>query len=232
MKRHIAASMKALGLVSVLALVPVLSAACATDDAADECESDKDCRGDRVCEEGECVTPEENEPGATTSAPSTTTTPPPGDSCAQETEPCSAPSDCCGDSTGTATCVLFDGQGYCAHICAGGADCGSGCCAPLEQDSRSVCAPNEYCAGSGIGAPCDSDGECTSNMCAGGSGWCTAYCANSFECPGNNWCIQNAGGTNTCFPGCDTNADCAAFPGTSCQGVSTIDNMSHGVCST
>ncbi len=99
----------------------------------------------------------------------------------------------------------------------------------------------------GLGEPCTSIAGCASNRCAcehpNCRGWCTTTCAMSSDCAGDysggatllgqrNSCITNASvpPSNTCFPGCSTNADCAAFPGTVCEGAATIENSSVSIC--
>jgi hypothetical protein len=48
-----------------------------------------------------------------------------------------------------------------------------------------------------------------------------------------NYCLLNTANTNTCFPGCSTNADCQAFTGTDCENAKTIDQpvLNIKVCS-
>jgi hypothetical protein len=46
----------------------------------------------------------------------------------------------------------------------------------------------------------------------------------------SNYCLLNANNSNTCFPGCSTNADCQAFAGTDCETANTVENTSVTIC--
>jgi hypothetical protein len=83
----------------------------------------------------------------------------------------------------------------------------------------------------GVGSACTSNAQCASGVC---SGWCTAGCSQNTDCGINSygqldWCIEDAASIDSCFPGCETNADCAVYgsnvicqPATATNGSSTL----------
>lgn len=200
------------------------------------CSSDSDCKGSRVCKSGTCVDP--------TAPPDSGTSSDTGGGCGiLPGGPCTATSQCC-QSPSVAplgqTCVSDDNA--CHANCTSDNECESGCCAPLKGQTYGVCASKSYCPSGGIGDACASNASCESGNCAGGTtGWCTRYCSYSSDCDGDygtqnkygqdNWCVKNSGGSNVCFPGCSTNADCSWFPGTTCKPASTTTGVSINVCS-
>jgi len=93
-------------LAGALVAFGVMVAACAgggSEDSADgntgECSSDSDCKGDRVCSDGECVEAPSPNGGSSSSGP-----PPP--SCADIGESC-ASEECCNDG---GICVNYGGS--------------------------------------------------------------------------------------------------------------------------
>ena len=68
----------------------------------------------------------------------------------------------------------------------------------------------------------------SNNVCAGGHGTGGLY--NEFG--QLNWCLLNNAGTDTCFPGCQTNADCSVYPNTTCKSVTDVTGRRVSVCST
>lgn len=84
-------------------------------------------------------------------------------SCGNAGESCASARCCVGN-----TCVTLPGLGgdYCAAGCTTGSDCVSGCCAPLANSTKSVCAPATACM-------CKRAGEegclTTADCCAGSS---------------------------------------------------------------
>ncbi|MFO0547336.1 MAG: hypothetical protein U0271_03050 [Polyangiaceae bacterium] len=196
-------------ILQVTAVLVAALSACSGDESTEEggggsnsgCASDSDCKGDRICVEGACV--EETT-----------------EQCADAGESCDAEACCSGE-----TCVAFGGDSgnLCSANCSTGTDCVSGCCA-MTQAGQGVCAPQDYC---GVGSLCETPENCLTDTCIG---WCTDYCSNSNQCPGNSWCMLNNAGDQLCFIGCDSSADCAAYPGTSCQSYTTVDNFTVNVC--
>lgn len=89
---------------------------------------------------------------------------------------------------------------------------------------------SSQCGGStllGIGEKCTANGQCESGMCTGSSssspGWCSDTCYANTDCGINaygqlNYCLEAESGTDYCFPGCTTNADCSKYgAGITCQ---------------
>jgi len=98
-----------------------------------------------------------------------------------------------------------------------------------EPEPEPDCDPGAACGA--VGDPCDSDAQCSTNNCSGPNGWCSAYCSVSTDCPGNNWCFLTQNNSNACFPGCFSDSDCAAYPGSTCQAGNTVDGIAWNVCS-
>ncbi len=108
--------------------------------------------------------------------------------------------------------------------------------AALDVCGADVCDP---CAFEGIGDPCGQDFDCdgTFTSC---SEWCTQECSTGADCMGrefgdqnafgfSNYCLLNGDNVDSCFPGCSTNADCQAFPGTDCEVANPIDTPTVNV---
>lgn len=66
--------------------------------------------------------------------------------------------------------------------------------------------------GRDVGAPCDSDRDCT-DQCAEqkefDDGMCTIECDDDHDCPDGTVCILNGGGV--CAISCDRDSDCDGF---------------------
>ncbi len=137
-----------------LALGLAAPQACKVEEADnDGCSDDNDCKGDRVCDDGECVDPDEASSSRCDAV---------GDAC--------GPDSCCGD----AVCVQYSGdQSFtvCEAPCVDGSQCPSGCCLPVGDGSVSTCSPAEYCgAGGGPPGPSGSGGSGGSGGGPGGPG--------------------------------------------------------------
>ena len=68
-----------------------------------------------------------------------------GPPCTEAGFECADTSECCLGNR----CVVDSGSslgGYCAAECTDGSQCSSGCCAPLDDNVTSVCAPTSACA--------------------------------------------------------------------------------------
>lgn len=206
-------------------LLSTLNTACGPQPS---CRTDNDCKGTRVCTRGECEEPANSSVDAGVCLPLGAT--------------CKTPPECCGFAAGTTKCV----NSTCAATCTSGAQCQTGCCAPLVSGG-SACGPSSLCGGNqtaGIGDPCNSTTDCQSGLtCAGvGGGWCTRNCTTSLpDCNGVgidgvnragrvNWCIANQGGNSSCFPSCASNSDCSPFTSTSCKSGSTTIGTAVSAC--
>jgi hypothetical protein len=121
-------------LSALLALTSWLACSSSSDDD-DDCSSDTDCKGDRICEGGECINPA-GEGGGTAGEGGG-----PGE-CIPGGGECSA-APCCAGST----CVDAGDAGMrCGADCTSNDQCQSGCCGTVGGPT--VCAPAAYCAGS------------------------------------------------------------------------------------
>ncbi len=185
------------------------------DGNSEECSSDSDCKGDRVCSDGSCVDQPSPNGGSTSSSP------PPAE-CSEVGESC-ASTGCCTD--GNALCVDYGASvgTLCGAKCEYGNECESGCCGGLK-DGGGVCSPYDYCE---WGVPCTDDDHCNSNVCLG---WCSESCSDSNDCASNGWCYELNGGGQYCFPQCETNSDCSIYPGTVCELFETVDGYDIWTC--
>jgi hypothetical protein len=96
------------------------------------------------------------------------------------------------------------------------------------------------CTQLGTGDPCSPQGEaCNPGLSCQGE-WCTRVCGSDSDCTGlgaaggngqdqPNACIAVPNGTE-CVPGCTTDAECAAFPGTYCFGTTSLSSVAVSVC--
>lgn len=138
---------------ALFAATMMLAMACVPTTASDDddgggCQADVDCKGDRVCSDGECVDAGEA-------------------SCDAVDEACEADS-CCGASL----CAQYSGEAnsftVCEALCAFDAECPTGCCLPLGDSGSSTCAPSELCMGGGGSPPAPGSGG--TGGVGGGSG--------------------------------------------------------------
>lgn len=203
-----------------------------------QCTKDTDCKGARVCQNGQCVNVSGNGGGGNqgtggssgggngggASCPvsfSNSTC----QSCfaAKCTSACDT---CAGDSGCNAalTCIANCSTSACENGCFQGLSTGSanlldalfkdpnGCIFASCRASCTTPATN--------GDPCIAGADCTSGECASGgvyTGWCTIQgCTSNEECGIDTagelvWCSAESGGGYTCFPGCSTDADCSSY---------------------
>jgi len=158
---------------------------------------------------------------------------------------CGSNGECCDFAADQARCVNFPDRGaFCSFRCTTNSECRSNCCVELDS-GNSACAFPEFCGGTGgtggsagsgggIGSPCSTaNAPCGSGTNAGtcNSRWCTKPCTAPVDCPGNTRCIRNNAGANTCFVGCTTTANCAAFSGTTCQSGTDVSGQPINICS-
>jgi hypothetical protein len=95
------------------------------------------------------------------------------------------------------------------------------------------------------GDPCVVGADCASGTCAGDgvhTGWCTmSGCTSNVQCGIDTagelvWCVESSGGTDVCFPGCQSNTDCAAFycsdtgGAATCKPVTAVNGGDGMVC--
>jgi hypothetical protein len=113
-------------------------------------------------------------------------------------------------------------------ICFPGCKTNSDCAAFEESTCQPVSTGRTemVCSRRVVGTPCDENVHCGSDgwICAGLPGWCTpTSCDTDADCNSTepttppNRCIENANSKKTCFPGCSTDNDCAAYPNTVCS---------------
>ena len=167
-----------------------------------------------------------------------------GGMCVAPGATCSASSDCCQTSGTTpmgAVCIIDDG--VCHAKCVTGAQCVSGCCAAVMDETYGVCADAAtYCPVlKGVGDPCSASSECASGSC---SDWCQASCsAGNSSCSStpsrplnsqgeSNSCVFTQANTYSCFPGCVVDDDCTIYgAGYTCQIIEDVDGYYTNVCS-
>lgn len=140
------------------------SAACTSavpdgdEDVPSACASDSDCKGDRVCDDGACVSPS-GEPvnggTGTGSDTGTDTGTPPADQCIATGDSCAVNGDCCNFNAGNGYCV----SNTCSDSCDISDGCVSGCCLPLTNGAASCFAASECssCGSIDYTGYCDGD---------------------------------------------------------------------------
>jgi hypothetical protein len=129
---------------------------------------------------------------------------------------------------GSAVCVSQCEQSYMSAVFAYG-------------DLRSCVTLNcAVCSELGVGDPCVPGGApCLAGLTCAGA-WCTKACGGASDCAGlgpsgdstlyqENACVAGSSG-NTCAPGCTSDADCEAFPGTFCLATTSADRLAVRVC--
>ena len=127
--------------------------------------------------------------------------------CAPAYDGCASNGDCCGFTEGAAFCVDNGGGGTCRPVCAGDSDCGSDCCAELNN-GETVCSPANFCPDdpphcTGSGYSCDASSECCpGNTCVnfgGGDVLCAFECTYGEEC-NSGCCAPLEQGGGVCAP--------------------------------
>jgi hypothetical protein len=110
---------------------------------------------------------------------------------------------------------VFDGMpAICRPLCQADADCRGGACDVWTGSCGAMSDPSL----GGIGAPCSDPSECRGNVCLSG-GFCSVDCSIYRQlCPGDAICIDDLvrDDDGTCIPACETDADCAGVPDSSC----------------
>ena len=129
-------------------------------DAQSGCETDTDCKGDRVCSRGQCVDPSSSGgtgaggtgvggSGGAGAASGGSAGTGGGVACLPEGSPCAMNDDCCGVSNSPPVmCVDFgEGRVECAQTCEVAASSCTNCCYPFPgQDELGLCATASVCA--------------------------------------------------------------------------------------
>jgi hypothetical protein len=128
--------------------------------------------------------------------------------CAQAGASCSGNSDCCGFADKQAFCVNEPAGGsICRASCSTGADCQSGCCAPLDGGGMACFAASQCqndCAAAN--EPCQTNADCCggatdSQVCVnqGQGPICADRCASNAQCQSGCCAALQLGGT-VCAP--------------------------------
>ena len=122
--------------------------------------------------------------------------------CAPDYGGCSVNGDCCGFPAEAAFCVDNGGGGACQPVCNDNSDCGSGCCAALNN-GETVCSPANYCECTDPGYACDANSDCCEgNSCVnfgGGDVLCAFDCTYGEEC-NSGCCAPLEQGGGVCAP--------------------------------
>ena len=159
-------------------------------------------------------------------------------------ENCSASCDACSGDAACNTALL------CIAACTS-ESCDSACLSGLDESSLSLlentlgdsscfqttcanaCAPP---ATAKVGDACLTSSQCISGVCSTG-GWCepASECFANTDCGIDSegdlvWCAKTSNGSNGCFPGCNTTADCASYPGASCLPAVVTNGYTENVC--
>ncbi len=137
----------------------------------------------------------------------------------------------------------------CERMCSGAVGCASMCETGPQVNGESMlgnftsCVETKcpICSELGIGDPCVPLGvACNPGLTCSGL-WCTKACLRSTDCVGlgggggntlglPNACIETAGAGGQCFAGCNTDADCVAFPGSFCFATTSSEGLSVQIC--
>jgi hypothetical protein len=165
-----------------------------------------------------------------------------GGGCVSPGGSCTADNQCCQSGSGVtegAWCISQTDQ--CHAKCSTNTDCVSNCCVPVTGQALGACMSASYCGGlKGVGDPCAAGTECESGICGG---WCqqacgvgNAVCRSTSSSLKNengfyNWCFSTSSGAS-CFPGCDTTADCAVYGNQyTCKTATDVTGFTTQACS-
>lgn len=189
---HTNSTRSPLALLATAGLV-LLLAACgnAADDDDDECGADTDCKGDRICEAGSCVDPDDSGGGDDTNDDNNDDSNNDGSTeayCCLNGEYYDCP-----DDDAVSTCSL-DGPGDCSRDSSQDAEC--------DDDSGGGDDGDDNTGGSDVGDSCNSNSECNNNICVVTDGtdrvgYCSKQCDSFSDCPDFWDCEEIDGATGT-----------------------------------
>lgn len=162
----------------------------------------------------------------------------------------------CGLCTTAQCCSLLEACGSkadcsnlvsCENQCLGAAGCVGACqtqfpagVAGLNTLDACISGKCAVCRELGAGDPCAGGAACNPGLTCNGR-WCTKPCLHSTECTGlgpggtntgglANACIPGTSAGEICFPGCLSDADCAAIPGSFCFTTPSAEGQTVTVC--
>jgi hypothetical protein len=156
-------------------------------------------------------------------------------SCQPPGNACTVNGDCCQSGTGASMGAYCIQPGVCHAKCTSDSNCTSGFCAAVTGQTVGACTAR------GVGDPCTANSQCVTGSCAT---WCQASCSvSNSACLSqswstanvegfDNWCLTTVAGDDRCFPGCNTNADCAVYgSAVSCKSFVDVLGFTHSTCS-
>lgn len=119
-------------------------------------------------------------------------------------------------------CVSSSTGTVCRKPCSNQAACATNeICSPLPGAGIGACTPAPTTPKSGLGEPCSSPTDCTSNLCAsdGAVFRCTQPCTTLLQCQPGQACVALSGGGGGCFDvdqkevgePCDSNESCKSL---------------------
>lgn len=178
----------AMGLLTVA--MGGLGAACGDSGEGDSCSSDNDCKGDRICEGGECVSP-----GSTDSSNDSSNTP---NNAPTSNSPNNAPTSNTPNNAPTSNTPNNAPTSNAPNNSSGGIgdDCFS------DSDCDSDYCRRDKCAEHDFGNTCQGPDDCAHGAClvrddGDIAGYCSATCESFSDCPSFWDCeeLNNAAGT-------------------------------------
>lgn len=164
--------------------------ACGDDsgDKSAECASDNECKGERICSSGACVTPGQTPPANNQTANNQTANnqPPPMTGPADFGQQCDTANPQC-----EVACLEIEGAqfGYCSRTCASDDQCPESgfICDSVNNATSKYCVQGQRVDPKQVGEACTDSAECASGLCYGGPsdtvGYCTNECQDFTDCP-------------------------------------------------
>jgi hypothetical protein len=125
-----------------------------------------------------------------------------------------------------------DGSDTCYPTCTHGSACLSTYGQDFTCELSSDLGDNtvDVCGVGYVGAACAQNSQCASTYCNGA--WCTGSCTHDSDCGSGNYCVEAQSNDYLCFPGCPSNAYCAAYGSNfTCQSFTSIDGATADICS-
>lgn len=181
-----------------MVLVGLFGAGCGSDDS-DACSSDSDCKGDRICESGECISPESggnNTSTNNTSGNNTSQNNTSGNNTSQNNTSTNNTAQNNTSTNNTSGNNTTD-EGALGSECTSSSDCDSAYCRTEAGAFSGTCAENDF------GDTCQGPEDCEYGACLvssdGGdvAGYCSSTCESFTDCPTFWSCgeLNNASGT-------------------------------------